>query len=252
MDPRNGLEHSDHCLYAAEVLLSAGDLPAAAGYADRLARLPFHRDEVFLGLARRLKVDALAGHFERVLHNAEEFRTSWERTGSPVIPNLASSAYAVAMVHGILGDDAARADWGQLTNHLLGAGPRVGARVWMPTYDAIVDLHRGDPRAAVEHLAADIDDPTSSWHAAQIISRPWYVAVWAEAAVLARRDDALDRIERARDAARHNPIASAMIERAAAFAAGNRYAVEDLAPTFEALGCPYQQERTVVIASMIA
>ena len=29
MDARNGFEHSDHCQYAAEVLLAAGDLPAA-------------------------------------------------------------------------------------------------------------------------------------------------------------------------------------------------------------------------------
>jgi hypothetical protein len=50
---------------------------------------------------------------------------------------------------------------------------------------------------------------------------------------------------------RHNPIASAMIERAAAFTAGDRDAVENLAATFEALSCPYQQERTGVIASMI-
>jgi hypothetical protein len=252
MDPRNGLAHSDHCQYAAEVMIAAGDLPAAGGYADRMARLPFHRDQDFLGLSRRLQVDALAGHFDRVLYNGEEFRTSWERIGRPVVPNLASSAYSVAMVHGILGDEAARADWVQLTNDLHGAGPRLSALAWMPTFDAIVDLDRGEFEAAVEHLVVDLDDPATWWHGGQTKHRPWYAAVWAEAAVLAGRDDASDRLERARFAARHNPIASAMIERAAAFAAGNRHAVEELAATFEALGCPYQQERTGVIASMIA
>ena len=52
-------------------------------------------------MSRRLKVDALAGRFDAVVHHAEEFRISWERVGRPVVPNLASSAYAVAMVHGI-------------------------------------------------------------------------------------------------------------------------------------------------------
>jgi hypothetical protein len=74
--------------------------------------------------------------------------------------------------------------------------------------------------------------------------RPWYAAVWAEAAVLGQRDDALSRIDRARHAARDNPIASAMVERAAAMAAGDRIAVENLAATFAALGCPYQEART--------
>jgi predicted ATPase/DNA-binding CsgD family transcriptional regulator len=251
MDARNGFEHSDHCQYAAEVLLSAGDLPAAADYSDRMARLPFYRGEDFLGVSRRLKVDALAGHFDVVLRNGEEFRLSWERIGRPVVPYLTSSAYAVAMVHGILGDDAARADWVQITNDLQGVVPRMSALAFAPTFDAIVDLHRGEFAAAVEHLAADLDDPVTWWHGGQVLYRPWYAAVWAEAAVLAGRDDAPLRIERARDAARHNPIASAMIERAAAFAAGDRDAVEALAATFESLGCPYQQARTITLAAAL-
>src|SRR5512132_4434956 len=51
-------------------------------------------------------------------------------------------------------------------------------------------------------------------------------AVQAQAghAVLGQLDDALSRIDRARHAARANPIASAMVERAAAIAAGDRTA----------------------------
>ncbi len=97
----------------------------------------------------------------------------------------------------------------------------------------------------------DLDDPANWWHAGQIIYRPWYAAVWAEAAVLDRHEDAQARTRRARHAARANPIASAMIERAAAFAAGDRDAVANLAATFEALGCPYQQARTGVLATLI-
>ena len=74
--------------------------------------------------------------------------------------------------------------------------------------------------------------------------RPWYAAVWVEAAVLAHHD-APTRIDRARHAARDNPIASTIIERAAApIAVGDRSAVENLAATFARLGCPYQEART--------
>jgi predicted ATPase/DNA-binding CsgD family transcriptional regulator len=247
----HGFAHSDHAQYGCEVLLAAGDLHGALGYADRLARLPFYREEGLLGLARRVKVDAFAGHFDAVLRDATHFRESWERLGEPVVPNLASSAGAVAMVHGVLGDDEMRGRWLRLADDLNGDQPSISTRAWASTFDAMVALHRGEFRTASDRLTLDVDDPQTWWHAGQIIYRPWYAAVWAEAAVLDQPNDAPARISRARYAARANPIASAIIERAAALAAGNRRAVEDLAATFEALGCPYQQARTGVLAALM-
>jgi predicted ATPase/DNA-binding CsgD family transcriptional regulator len=240
----HGLGHKDHVKYGCEVLLAAGDLAGASEYADRLARLPFSREEGLVGLAPRLEVGALAGHFDAVLRDAPVFRDSWERCGRPVVPNLASSSGAVAMVHGILGDDTGRAEWLELTKDLIGTTEILAAKAWAPTFDAVVALHQGDFGTALGRLAADLDDPATWWHAGQILYRPWYAAVWAEAAVLAHHDDALSRIDRARHAARDNPIASAMVERAAAIAAGDRSAVENLAATFTRLGCPYQEART--------
>jgi predicted ATPase/DNA-binding CsgD family transcriptional regulator len=244
MSPRNGFAHSDHCLYGSEVLLAAGDLCGAAEYADRGARLPFNRDYGFLGVARQLKVNAIAGHFDDVLRDASRFRTSWERDGRPVVPNVAQCASAVAMVHGILGDDAGRAEWAQITDDLLGGQASPSRFAWQSTFDAIVELHVGNIASALNVLEVDIDDPETWWHAGQTMYRPWYAAVWAEAAVLARRDEAGDRVVRARRATRDNPITAAIVERAAAIAAGDRPAVADLAATFAALGCPYQEERT--------
>ena len=171
--------------------------------------------------------------------------------GEPVVPNLASSAGAVAMVHGVLGHDDLRARWLRLADDLNGAQSTITTRAWRPTFDAIVALHRGEFRTACDRLAIDPDDPDTWWHGGQIIYRPWYAAVWAEAAVLDQRPDAQTRIQRARHAARANPIASAMVERVAAFAAGDRTAVENLAVTFETLGCPYQQTRTAVLAGIL-
>jgi len=217
-----------------------------------LAHLPFNRTEHYLGVARELKVDALSGHFDNVLRDAERFRTSWERSGRPVVPNLGSAAYAVSMVHGILGDDAGRRDWATVTDDLYGGQPTITAVAWTSTFDAIVALHRGDFDDAFECLGLDVDDRDTWWHAGLTIYRPWYAAVWAEAAVLAQRDDHADRIERARRAVRDNPIARAMVERAAAIAAGDRHTVESLAAAFEALGCPYQRERTEALASTMS
>ncbi|MGH3477329.1 MAG: hypothetical protein ACRDQD_10870, partial [Nocardioidaceae bacterium] len=76
-------------------------------------------------------------------------------------------------------------------------------------------------------------------------------AVWAEASALDSRDDTPQRIERARQAARDNPVAAAMIERAAAMAARDRTTVESLAETFDRLGCPYQRARTLTLATLI-
>jgi hypothetical protein len=246
----HGFEHWDHTRYGCEVLLAAGDLAGASDYADRLARLPFNREEGLVGKAQRLKVDALAGRFDAVLHHERLFRGSWERCGRPVVPNLASSASAVAMVHGILGDDAGRAEWLELTRDLIGVNPSLASKAFAPTFDAVVALHRGHFRAAVDRLAADLDDPETWWHAGQMLYRPWYAALWAEAAVLGQLDDALSRIDRARHAARDNQIASAMVERAAAVASGDRSAVENLAATFARLRCPYQEARTRTLARM--
>ena len=159
--PLTGFEIADGYLMAAEVDLAAGDLPGAAAHADALAGLPFYRHENHLAMSRRLLVDALAGHFNDVVQTGERFRAGWERAGRPVAPNLARAPYAVAMVHGMRGDDERRAAWVRLTID-LGADPEQLAgcqRGWPPVFDSMLALDRNDPAAALRRLAADIDDP---------------------------------------------------------------------------------------------
>ena len=221
----NGLELLDIHRTASDVYLAAGDLVAAGESADAVARLPFLRGEDHVALGRSLKVDAIAGHFDDVVRGGERFRVGWERAGRPAASDLARSAHAVAMVHGMLGDDERRAEWLRITTAALGIAPEQLAGCatgWAPTFDALLALHRDDSAAALERLSADLDDQrvwgfwiTGYW-------RPWYAALWAEAAVLAHTADAHDRIRRARRATRDNPIATAIVERAAALAAGDR------------------------------
>jgi hypothetical protein len=64
-----------------------------------------------------------------------------------------------------------------------------------------------------------------------------------EAAVLGHHRDAGERIERGRHAARDNPIASAIVDRAAALLAGDDDTLARSAGTFSRLGCAYQETR---------
>jgi hypothetical protein len=251
VSPLSGYEFGDSHLMAAEADLGAGDLAGAAAHAEALARLPFYRDEDHLALSRRLLVDALAGHLDDVARTGERFRASWERAGRPVAPNLARTSYAVAMVHGMRGDDGRRAAWIRLTIDLGAdleqlAGCLLG---WPPVFDGLLALHRNDPAGAMRRLAVDIDDPGLFRSIASWEYRPWYAALWAEAAVLGHHPGAAARVERSRHAARDNPLATAIVERAAAIATGDREKLVRLAITFAQLGCPYQQARTGRIAA---
>ncbi|WP_433385458.1 ATP-binding protein [Actinoplanes sp. CA-142083] len=246
MDSLSGFEFGDGHLMAVETDLAAGDLTGAAAGARTLAGLPFYRDEDHLAMCRRLLVDAFAGRFDDVVRTGERFRIAWERAGRPIARNLARGAYAVAMAYGMRGDDERRAMWIRLSTDLgADADDLAGCALgWPPVFDGMLALHRDDPAAAVRRLAADIDDPDPFRSVGVGPCRPWYAALWAEAAVLDHRADAADRIRRSRHAVRDNPIAAAIVERAAALAAGDHATIARLADTFAELGCPYQQLRS--------
>ncbi|HEY7103827.1 MAG TPA: LuxR C-terminal-related transcriptional regulator [Mycobacteriales bacterium] len=245
-----GFEVVDTLQMACDIQITLGDLAASGEYADLLAGLPFFRDE-HLGIVRRMIVDALAGRFDEVIRNAERFRIGWESGGRQAAAGLAKGAYAAAMVHGMLGDDEQRALWRQITLDLGVTAERLDgvATGWAPTFDALLALHQGAPDAALGRLSAGLDDP-QVWMCPAIDWRPWFAALRMEAAALAHHDDALTGIDRARHASRDNPVASTLIERATAIAAGDLSGVESLAATFATLGCPYQEARTRSLARM--
>jgi predicted ATPase/DNA-binding CsgD family transcriptional regulator len=243
----NGIEIADAYAMASEISLTAGDLRAARRYADTLAALPHHFEEGHLATARRLKVDALAGDVERVLIDAERFRRGWEQAGRPRSRNVAGGSLAVAMIHGLRGDDAARAQWYEITVALGADIEFLGScgSGYAPTFDAIVLLHRGDAEGALGRL---VDDPAefTQWHNGEW--RPWYAALWAEAAVLAGYESGRHRLDHARPIVAPNPIAAAMVDRAAAILAGDTDALVRTAEALSAAGCRYQWARTLVLA----
>jgi hypothetical protein len=216
-------------------------------HAERVADLPFHREEGHLATSRLIVVAALAGDWDETLALAERFREGWERAGRPRAGNLSRGAYAVAAVHGLRGDDDARAEWQTIVDAL--ATP--GVPLWQvhvgEFFDALLLIHRGQPELAMQPLRAP-PEHLRAWYSGRW--RPWYAAVWAEAAVLAGHHEAAGRIDRARLLTLDNPIAAAIVERAAALnaASGGRDRLLAAAAALEAAGCRYQWARTLVFA----
>jgi hypothetical protein len=117
----------------------------------------------------------------------------------------------------------------------------------MPVLDGLVALHRGELGDALVRLAAA---PASRrWHWAHDASwRQWYAALWAEAGVLAELADREERLKWASFIVGHNPIASALVDRAAAIDTGDTARLLAVADALGAAGCRYQHARTLVLA----
>ncbi|MDT4981512.1 MAG: hypothetical protein QOG07_3391, partial [Pseudonocardiales bacterium] len=243
------LEFFDGFGMAADCSVAAGDLQAARKLAERLRDLPFHHEEGHLATARLLVVTVLAGDWPEAVGLAERFREGWERAGRPRAGNLSRGAYAAATVHGLRGDDDARAAWLQIVAALGTPGRSLAELHFGDVFDALLLLHRGQPEQA-EQVLHTAPEQLTEWYNG--MWRPWYAALWAEAAVLSGHEDAAARLVRARLMASGNPIATAIVERAAALAEGagqdgDRDGLTAAAAALEATGCRYQWARTLVL-----
>ncbi len=240
------LEFFDGFIMAAECAVASGDLPAARRLAERLRDLPFHREEGHLTTARLLVVTVLAGDLLEALGLAELFREGWERAGRPRAGNLSRGAYAAATMYGLRGDDDAMATWLDIVRNIATPGRSLAEIHFGEFFDALLLLHRGLPEQAVRVLETPPEE-LNEWHSG--MWRPWYAALWAEAAVLSGHADAAARLQRARLAAAGNPIATAVVDRAAAIDGrdGDRDRLIAAAAALEGAGCRYQWARTLVL-----
>jgi len=255
LDASSAFQFNDYLLMASEIHVTVGRLREAAAYADRLGELDCYRDYPHPAIARRIKVDAMAGDFDAAVARGDRFLQAWERAGRPVSGTLNVTAYAMAMVHGLLGDEAKRQLWIEVTKTLTFNAARLATceTGWAPTFDALLALDRGQADVALARLSADIDDPTvwgdSSWPMGW---RPWYAALWAEAAVLAGHPDAANRLPRAAVATRENDIAATIVKRATDLLRGQRRPLREHAQAFARLGCDYQRRRTERLGALDA
>ncbi|PZS29853.1 MAG: ATPase, partial [Pseudonocardiales bacterium] len=245
----SAIEFFDAFGMAADCAVAAGDLRAARRYAERLRDLPFHREEGHLATARLLVATALAGDWDETITLAERFREGWERAGRPRAGNLSRGPYAAATVHGLRGDDNERAVWLDIAEALRTPGPLLAQHHFDEFFDALLLLHRGLPQQAVQVLDTPPEE-LNEWYNG--MWRTWYAALWVEAAVLSGHDDALARIGHVRPMTAENPIASAIVDRAAAMASragrgGGRDGLTVAAAAFADAGCRYQWARTLVL-----
>ncbi|MCB5179219.1 ATP-binding protein [Streptomyces antimicrobicus] len=241
--PAGTHEQVDALAMAAGNALGVGRLPQARRFAGQLAGHPLLAEAGHHATSWLLVAEALAGHTDAVLTTSGRFLDAWEHSGRQRSFVLGPAAASVAMVHGLRGDDDARAHWLAIAGQ---AGPALDHRHGHgAVFDALVLLHHGDAEAALHRLAPS---PQEVWKWVCWVWLHWYVALRAEAAVLAGHPHARERIADARGVVAGNPVATAQLDRAEALLDGDRDRQLAAAAAFEAAGCPYQAARTLVLA----
>ncbi|MEV6065880.1 LuxR C-terminal-related transcriptional regulator [Nocardia sp. NPDC052001] len=226
---------------AAETGVGVGDLRGARRAARRLADHPMLAEVGHRATGRLLVVDALAGNVEDVLTRSVRFFEAWQREGSPSAPGLGVAATGVAMIHGLRGDDAARAEW-QAVSDRLGAAPGHGDRA---VFNTLRLLHHGRIDEAFDHVDAA---PADLWRDSPSPWLHWYVALRAETFALDGDPAAADRIAEARAVVAGNPIATALADRAEAILARDPDRILATVTVFDTAECRYQSARTKVLA----
>ncbi|MFD0536905.1 hypothetical protein ACFQY7_27455 [Actinomadura luteofluorescens] len=188
---------------AAQTGIGVGDLPDARRWAGRLADHPSLAEVGHRATSWQLVAGALAGDAGSVLTGAVRFLDAWRRSGSPVWPDLEPAVAAVAMIHGLRGDRDARHEWDTILERFGTSPNRVHG--YGAVFDAMLLLHDGRAAQALERLAPE---PGEVWRWVTWIWLHWYVALRAEATVLAGGPDARDRLAGARKltAATRSPV----------------------------------------------
>lgn len=228
---------------AAQTGIGVGDLPDARRWAKRLADHPSLAEVGHRATSWQLVADALAGDVGDVLTGAVRFLDSWRRSGSPRWPDLEPAVAAVAMIHGLRGDQDARHEWDTILER-FGASPN-RVHGYGAVFDAMPLLHNGRAPEALERMAPE---PGEVWRWVTWVWHHWYVALRAEAAVLAGSPDARRRLAAARTLTTGNPVAGAVVERADALLDGDSTRLLATADAFDAAGCRYQSARTRILA----
>jgi predicted ATPase/DNA-binding CsgD family transcriptional regulator len=245
LDPCVGFELSDAHVMAVESAIAAGDLAEARRLAERIRDSPLHREDAHVAVARLIVVCSLEGDWPRALAAGDRFREGWERAGSPRRPTLRRAARAMAMVHGMRGDTAARDEWMRIFTALVPTARQSHDQHSSAFFESLMLLHLGRPHEAVRRLEIPPHE-LRRWY--QSIWRPWYAAAWAEAGVLAGEPDAPERIASVRATTAENAVTAALVQRAAALAAGDRGGILAAADALEAAGCRYQWARSLLLA----
>jgi predicted ATPase len=241
--PASTHELIDALAMAAGTALGAGELLQARRWGRQLADQPLLAEVGHYATSWLLVADAFAGNIDEALTDSMRFLDAWEQSGRQRSFSLGPAAASVAMIHGMRGDHDAEATWLRIVDQ---AGTAQEYHYgYGAVFDAMVLLHHGDANAALERVAPE---PEQVWKWVSWIWLHWYVALRAEAAVLAGRPAARDLVDTARGTVAGNPAASAQVDRAEALLDGDLPRLLAAAEAFDAAGCRYQAARTLLLA----
>ncbi len=240
--PATAFELIDALLIATAASIGVGDLPATRQCGRQLRDLPLLAEVGHVATSRLLVADALAGRAADVIADSVRFLDAWTQAGRPRAPGFGPAAAAVAMIHDLRGDHAGQAEWLAIMDQ-LGVTPE-GRSGYSPAFDAITLLHRGQAPVALGRLGTQASEPNFRLG----IWLHWHLALHAEAAVLAGHSAASHHLAAARPIVAGNPIATAILDRAAALLDHDHERLPAIAAAFEAVGCPYQRARTLILA----
>lgn len=227
-----------------EAALGTGDLPGARRWARRLADHPLLAEVGHRATAALLVTGALTGDVQQVLAAGDRFLEAWQRAGKPTGSILGPAVAGVAMIHGLRDDQEARDTWKALLRQLGGSPWETYG--YGAVFESLTLLHHGRAQEALDRMTPG---PDAIWRWVTWTWLHWYVALRAEAAVLAAHPDARDQLAEARTIVAGNPVATALLDRAEALLTGDRQRLVATAAEFEAAGCEYQAARTLVLAS---
>jgi predicted ATPase/DNA-binding CsgD family transcriptional regulator len=244
-----GLEYEDALITAGDCAVALGDLATARRLALQIEGLPALAAEQHIGVALSMLVETIRGDLAGAARRAPLFVASWNAAGQGVVGAVASGSYAAATAFALLGNDDEAARWRSITDEVFGSRTRMidFERAFL---DLLVLLHRGDWAGALRRAWSSPDTrgpvPVAQWIASYW--RPWYTALWVEAAVLAGAPDAADRVAGAREHLGGNPVAAAIVDRGAALLSHDLGALPDIAARFDGLDAPYQAARTRLLS----
>ncbi|CAN3980309.1 Transcriptional regulator, LuxR family [Kitasatospora purpeofusca] len=241
--PATAHEQVDALAMAAATAIGVGELDRARQWGRRLAGHPLTAEVGHHATSWLLVADAFAGQEEDVLAGGARFLEAWEQGGRPRSFSLGPAAAAVAMVHGLRGDDGARASW-------LAVAGRAGTEEehrhgYGAVFDATVLLDRGEAGAALERISPA---PEEVWKWVSWVWLHWYAAVRVEASVLSGHPEARERLAEARAAVAGNPVAAAQLDRAQALLDGDPARVRASSAAFAEAGSRYQSARSLRLA----
>ncbi|MEQ4299837.1 LuxR C-terminal-related transcriptional regulator [Plantactinospora sp. B6F1] len=234
-DPTAAPEIVDTYRMAHLAALGVGDLPAALSIGQRTVDDDLAGGSYY-SAALLITPLVLSGRFDEALRMAGTAWDGWQRAGRPRTGTMSPPMAAVALVHGLRGDDDGYALWRSRAIEVIGELP--AHSTFLTMVDARLAVHTGrvGDAAAIVRLAFN---GVRSW------SPPYSRAAGAELAVLAGLPDAPELLSAAE---RHESAwAAACTTRARGRHDGDSAALTAAVAGWERIGARFERATTLLL-----